>query len=82
MFRLKLTCEARPTLTPQPPTFVFLQSLLGGLEHRLMELLGEFLRGETVPGFGASVGGVKALFRLQGERGPQAVEQAGALLGD
>lgn len=63
-------------------TFVLLQSLLRGLEHRLVELLGEFLWGEAVPGFGASVDGVKALFSLQGERGPQAVQQAGALLGD
>lgn len=47
-----------------------------------MELLGEFLWGEAVPGFGASIDGVKALFSLQGEWGPQAVQQAGALLGD
>lgn len=66
----------------QKPTFVFLQSLLSGLKHRLVELLGKFLRGETVPGFGASIGGVKALFSLQGVWGPQAVQQAGALLGD
>lgn len=61
---------------------MFLQSLLGGLQHRLVELLGELLGGEAVPGFGATVGGVKTLFGLQGERRPQAVEQAGALLGD
>lgn len=60
---------------------MFLQSLLGGLQHRLVELLGKLLGGEAVPGFGATVGGVKALFGLQGERRPQAVEQAGALLG-
>lgn len=47
-----------------------------------MELLGKFLRGEAVPGFGASIDGVKALFSLQGEWGPQAVQQAGALLRD
>lgn len=64
------------------PTFVFLQRLLCGLQHRLVELLGELLGGEAVPGFGATVGGVKTLFGLQGERRPQAVEQAGALLGE
>lgn len=79
---LSLTCLSAPPSPVQLPTFVFLQRLLGGLQHRLVELLGEFLGGETVPGFGATVGGVKALFGLQGVRGPQAVEQAGALLGD
>lgn len=63
-------------------TFVFLQSLLGGLEHGLVELLGELLRGEAVPGFGASVDAVQTLLGLQGQRGPQAVQQAGAPLGD
>lgn len=72
----------RSALRPARLTFVFLQSLLCGLEHRLVELLGEFLWGEAVPGFGAPIDGVKALFSLQGERGPQAVQQAGALLGD
>lgn len=63
-------------------TFVFLQSLLSGLKHRFMELLCEFLWREAVPGFGASVDAVQTLFSLQGEWGPQAVQQAGALLGD
>lgn len=61
---------------------MFLQSLLSGLKDGLMELLGKFLWGEAVPGLGASVDGVRAIFSLQGERGPQAVQQAGALLGD
>lgn len=47
-----------------------------------MELLGKFLRGEAVPGFGASIYAVKALFSLQGDWGPQAVQQAGAPLRD
>lgn len=62
-------------------TFVFLKSLLGGLEHRFMELLGKFLWGEAVPRFGASIDAVKTLFSLKGERRPQAVQQAGAPLG-
>lgn len=62
-----------PPLPVASPTFVFLQSLLGGLQHRLVELLGELLRGEAVPGFGATVGGGNALFGLQGKRRPQAV---------
>lgn len=55
-------------------TFVFLQSFLSGLKHRFMELLSKFLWGEAVPGFGASIDAVKALFSLQGEWGPQAVQ--------
>lgn len=61
---------------------MFLQSLLGRLKNGLVELLREFLRGEAVPRLGASVDGVRAIFSLQGEWGPQAVQQAGALLGD
>lgn len=55
-------------------TFMFLQSLLSGLKHRFVELLGKFLRGEAVPGFGASIDAVGALFSLQGVWGPQAVQ--------
>lgn len=59
---------------------MLLQCLLGGLQHGLVELLGELLGGEALPGprlaVEAVVGG---LFR--GERGPHAVEQAGAPLG-
>lgn len=61
---------------------MFLQSLLSRLENGLVKLLREFLGGEAVPRLGASVDGVGAIFSLQGEWGPQAVQQAGALLGD
>lgn len=60
---------------------MFLQSLLSRLKNGLVELLGEFLWSEAVPGLGASVDGVGAIFSLQGEWGAQAVQQAGALLG-
>lgn len=61
---------------------MFLQGFLGGLKNGLVELLGEFLRGEAVPRLGAPVDGVGAVFGLQGEWRPQAVQQAGALLAD
>lgn len=61
---------------------MFLQSLLSGLQHRLMELLSKLLRGEAVPGFGASIHAVMTLLGLKREWRPKAVQQTGAPLRD
>ena len=76
------TATVKSALLLLERTFVFLQSLLSRLKNGLVELLREFLGGEAVPGLGASVDGVRPIFSLQGEWGAQAVQQAGALLGD
>ena len=60
---------------------MFLEGLLGGLEHRLVELLGELLGREAVPGLGAAVEAGGPLFGLHGERGRQAAQQVAAPLG-